>query len=512
MSAALEKLASIHISPARDLATLRLAPGLSRAQLTEEKLSAMLDERGLVRSPERDASVRAAIRAYFAKPHEGVEVPIVRGVPATHGINGHLDLTPEVLESLAGQGEPVLREDGGIEHRARSSVAMVKAGTRLGRLISPIAGCDGTDVFGFAVAARDGVAFKLEADDSIVVGADGWLVATRDGVIEHHEQMLRVTRKLVLREGIDFGTGNVDFPGDVRVERGIADCFVLRVGGNLHVRDLVDAATLDVAGSVVLEHGMAGRGIGTIRAGKDVFAAYLTQVRGTIARDAAFETELADCDLRIGRHLRAPRGTLLRGDVCVGHETELATIGSDAGVATTLRLGWMQDAQDLAKRLHALSQQAIKTLDEASATLGAMSTSAQRMHADEATRLHFDRSTGHAHVERMARAYDLLSRLKREHTLARLVVHEAIHPGTLLHLETWSGAWVVKVQEMLRGPFTIGVSPAGKPIVQWGATQRTTPLEEVAIVSRNAESVDMDVLGRAIARAKEALMPPAKSA
>jgi uncharacterized protein len=514
MSAGLDKLATILITPGKDAAILRLEPGLSRAELTPEALCAMLDAMGLVRHAERDRAVRGAVKTYFDHRHEGLELPILQGVAAAHGIDGHLDLTPEVLESLGGLGEQVLDADGNVQHRARSSLAMVKAGTKLGRLIEPIAGCDGTDVHGHVLAARDGRAFELEPDDSIVVGGDGWIVATRDGVVEHHGRVLRVSQKLVLGGGIDFSTGNIDFPGDVRVEGAIADCFVVKVGGNLHVRDLVDAATLEVAGSIVLESGMAGRGFGSVRAGKDVFATYLTSVRGAIARDTAFETELADCELRIGRHLNAPRGTVLRGDVCVGHASEVGCVGNEAGVPTTLRLGWMHEARELAKRLQSLSAQAQRSTQEASWTLGAMSASAKRLHAEDVTRMHLDKSMGMAHLERMTKAYQMLTRLRREHTATRLVVHEAIHAGTELHLESWGGAWVVRVHRMLRGPMEITLSASGEPVVLWRATHRTTPLREWALVSRSEESVDMDALGRAIAAACEVVRmpPPARSA
>lgn len=466
------------ISPDKLTASVRLEAGLTTDNLNEASLNALLDQRGVVASAERDAAVRALITLYFSHHHDELIVPVAHGTPAVHGIDGRLDLTPDALVGEAQAPEP--RETPGaaptsIDHRARRNVRWVRGGTCIARIVPPIDGCDGRDVLGAVVRARPARPLPLAKHDSISVLPDGAVLAMHDGVVRHDgAARLVVDRTLTIDQNVGFATGHVHYPGDVVIEQGVADRFEVRVGGDLTVHNLVDAAVLDAAGSIVLAKGMAGRGLGTLRAGRDVRSPYLTGVTGSVGRDVELTHELTDCTLTIGRQLLAPLASLVRGEVSLARGGELGELGAAAGVRTLLRLGHHPSLEPLAKRLAQLHTSTKRALEQTDAELNSLAAQGSQDPATQLrrTQLIAAQRAAQGQLGKMIKAFVTLWNAQDRYTASELVVRGCVHPGATLAL----GGLLAEATRPLRGPVQVLLSPAGEPLVKDLSSGKVQPM------------------------------------
>jgi uncharacterized protein (DUF342 family) len=497
MSDTLSKLSRVEISPDRLEAGLVLEKGLAREDVHELALIARLDEVGVVASPDRDLFVRAAIRQYFDSGCARTRVVVATGTRPVHGIDGRLELFGAAPAEPAQPTAPIVTKapDGRVDHHARASIAWIKAGDVIGRLHAPVEGRDGVDVCGGAVRAKGAHAVPFSSDGSVRARADGVLVALRAGVVERHGPHVRVSRTLEVAQDVDFAVGNLVFPGDVVLLKGVRDGFSVESGGDLVVRDLVDAATLVSGGSVTLEKGMAAREIGRISVHRDVQALYLTNVQGTVGRDLVVASEIGNCTLVVGREVKSPHAALVRGQIIVAGACQLGDLGSEAGVETILSLGRQDQAQSLASRAAELlkslgdaagkSQQRLQSLKR----LGGKLSAAQ---AEELTELEFSAQRDTMLLGKATRAFGHLCRVIDANTRARLAIGRAIYKGVRLEV----GGFDATFSKAVRGPLVIESDKGQAPTITIG-TGQTQALATVAkVVRRDAAGDARDLAKR----------------
>lgn len=451
----IDKLVKIEVSRDKLEASLLLGAGINPPELTPVYVAARMSELGLEQTSERAACVLEAIARYVCEEGKAIRHVIARGSAPQHGQDGRLELVE------ANDARTTPDDSGAIDQHERSNVRWIEAGATIARITPATIGADGRDVFGRVIAARTGRAFELLPDESVLVRADGACIALRAGVVERQGRLLRVSNRLVISGDIDFSTGNVRFPGDVEIVKGIRDCFEVHAGGSIFVRDLVDAATMSCAHHMVLEKGIAARELGSLDVGKDLTARYLTNVRATVGRDAMIETEIQNCTLLIGRDMKSPNASIVRGDVSVAGACEIGDVGAEGGAATTLRLGQIARTREILGVLEGAGAKARERVEKANKRLNELRSVKGRISADHAellTEAQFEAQSAAKLYAKACRAGQTLHGLLSEHTKVHLTVRGAIHPHASLH----AGCWIATFTQTLKGPCLIELDAKGE--------------------------------------------------
>ena len=99
--------------------------------------------------------------------------------------------------------------------------------------------------------------------------ADGELV--RDGTVITVQQVHTVAGD------VDMTSGNVNFPGIVRVNGTVQPGFRILAAGDIEVDETVDAALLSSEGSILIGQGIKGEGKAIVRSKKDITALFAEQ-------------------------------------------------------------------------------------------------------------------------------------------------------------------------------------------------------------------------------------------
>ncbi len=260
-------------------------------------------------------------------------VTVAQAIQPEHGADGRVEWLIEE------EHKPHIKPDGSISFYEQSAYTMVSAGQVIARIVPPEPGRPGRNVLGEPIPAKDGQPADVKLDETIIINDQAELVAQLDGVFMRERGRPTIRQILEVSGYVDFSTGNIDFHGDVVVRKGVRDLFKVRATGRIEVRGLVEAATLDCDGDLVLAGGVAGREHALIRSQSNIIARYLNGTRIEVQGDLLFEKEMIGCDALVRGRVVSQQGSIIGGTLAGAKGMEIAVLGSPAGVETTIQLG-----------------------------------------------------------------------------------------------------------------------------------------------------------------------------
>lgn len=426
---------TVRISADGLAATLGIVPPQGGAEISKEDVLAELAAKGITEGIALEAINRAI--------GEGVadEVEIARGQPPVAGEDGWLEsLLPEVRDR-----RPQLDASGLIDYRDLGEIQVVRPGDALMRRHPPTAGTPGVTVCGVAIPPRPGkdVAFApqlagaaLSADDPdcLVATVAGQPVQVRGGMMV--EPVFSV-------DVVNVASGNVRFDGSVKIRGDVAAGMVVRTSGDIEVGGVVESATLDAGGSIVVKGGVIGKlgrkdaGEHIIRCGGSFSAAYAQQVR-VEAGDSIFIDDIAmQCELAAANHIRV--GQRRRGQVIGGRLTATLSIcakvlGSPNRIETRFEVGTPPELHkrqiELAKQRDARETQLL----DISKLLAFADQNPGRLPADKLDKARQTAAALSASIAELRAEEEALARRVELAQGARVVAERAMYEGVVVTL------------------------------------------------------------------------------
>ncbi|MHC4429804.1 MAG: DUF342 domain-containing protein [Planctomycetota bacterium] len=414
-------------------------------------------ERGVAVDSDVEARLGRIVENFRAKPRPMAAI-IARAKEPVNGDDGELIWAEGCDPGAADQA------DGSdtVDYYRRVTYVHVVQGTEVATLREPTEGTDGCDVTGRAIKARPGKPFPVTVDPSLTLAQDGRIIAERDGVLQHEDGVIQVSRLFDVSQSINFTTGNVDFDGSVHVREDVCDRFEVKATEDIVVDGLIEAATIRCAGNLTCR-GMAGRDKGRLMVGGDVDAGYLNGVHGHIDGSLMIRREMINCDLVVRGDLISDQGSVMGGEVAVGGSVSVANLGAEAGTPTTLYLreATLLDVKIL--KLGQLREQLEAELEEAAAS------SLRCLRADI------------VEIEKAIEVCKASRGALGSPKVAPLRVHKEIHVGVSLKINGVS----VTFDRPLQGPMTIDTDARHQLQFRPGDGP-ARPLDTVARIARTA--------------------------
>ncbi len=183
-------------------------------------------------------------------------VLIASGKAAVDGMDGIFEsLIPSVKER-----SPQLDEHGLADFRELGEILMVHAGDPLMRRILAADGEPGLTLSGQTIPAKPGknVAFAMKLDGTRFDPADeNLLIAATDGCPTLLKNGVSV-ETIYTVENVDLHTGNIDFPGTVKVTGDVHTGMTVKASGDIHVNGTVEGVILIAGGDIVVKGGIIG--------------------------------------------------------------------------------------------------------------------------------------------------------------------------------------------------------------------------------------------------------------
>ncbi|MCK4873313.1 MAG: DUF342 domain-containing protein [Phycisphaerales bacterium] len=472
-------------------ATLSIFPDFPADSTARETIIATLTERGIVVT----VQVAAAVEQMLSERKDGdagvMEREVARATPPTHGKDGRfiiVDRFKSLIESPASGGEqkpddddegPQDSDDDVINHRDRSSLLTIAEGELIGNIIPPEPGTDGVDVRGKNLACKEGKPHKLSHDASIEIHQNGEVVALVPGALVEELGRLKVIRELHVGEYVDFSTGNIDFTGDITVNKGVRDGFRISVDGSLIVNGLIEAAVIEATGDAVFRRGMAGREKGRFNIAGSLHARYLDSITGSVGLDLTIDKELVNSEVDIGRRLIAPSGVLFGGGVAVTAEAEVKSLGTPSQ-GTLLFVGSVPALDRILAEAKSLRTQVETSLGEAKERHEAYKQATVKptaSQAEELTEMVFMLSSLESHLSKIDQKINEVQELIDSISRVDVLVLQCIYANTVLRIR----GRTFKFNTNVKGPVRVILAPSGEPMLEDVARGGEAPLVQYAV-------------------------------
>lgn len=442
------------ISGDKFTATLIVPAGFPAAAVTTDACTTTLQTAGVLVTAEVAQACRAVVSDVetHGTKHER-RVVVARAVDPVDGQPGRIDWL-------------IVQHDNDIRsHYDRCAFTMVRRGQVVAAIIDPTPPRDGHDVTGQPLSAKPGAPVVLQFDETLVRDSRGRLVAQIDGALDRSKPVLRIRNLLHIRGDVDFSTGNIDFIGDVIIDKGVRDRFVVRSGGSVHCNGVIEAATIECLGDLTTR-GMAGRERGTATTASNLHARYLDNVTAFVGHDLCVEKSIVNCETIVHGSLKSPRATLIGGRHTVTGPVTLFNVGSPANVPTHIILGTVPRLDPFYHRLvdlvTRLGERQAKLQEEHQMILQTPSRSAAQQ--SRLAELGFEISRcSDAHLRGKA----TLGRLRRRMAEIRTVhlsVSHVLHLGVVISI----CGQHYRVREDFKGPLTIEMDRASQPVIRCG--------------------------------------------
>lgn len=359
-----DSLPTCQVVSAEDAMSANLVLGgnyLNDWTVTMEMVRSALREQGVVcMVPE--AEIQAALNR-FNRDHLPLTLLIARGRPPVPGRDGHLsmlvDPEPEV---------PMPASDGSIDFKDFSFFRTVAKDTRLAQVLPPTAGEPGMNVHGGEIlppearryASEPGLNTALEGLDPL------FLKATLSGRLALRHGIPEVVEVLDVAGDVSLKTGNIDFPGAVRVSGDVHSRMEIRSVGDVEVIGTVEDSVIRSDGAIVIKGGVNGMGSGIIKSRlSSVTIGYLHNQRIESNSHIVVFNEIINSILLARKTIQMRYGkySVLSGHLLAGESMDLFNVGSEAGSKTILEVGKDFEVEVEMAEKNARLQQNMQDLD-----------------------------------------------------------------------------------------------------------------------------------------------------
>ncbi len=172
-------------------------------------------------------------------------------------------------------------------------------------------------------------------------GEDGTkLLATQAGHVEYVGKTFQVKAVLEIDDNVDYSTGNINYMGDVHIRGRVCSGFSVRAAGNITVDGVVESATVEAGGDLIVAKGIVGNTDSVVRADGSVFAKYLensiVHARANLQADCIVNSEVySDGEIQV----RSGRGIIVGGRIRAAKKVSAKVVGSKSESQTRIYLG-----------------------------------------------------------------------------------------------------------------------------------------------------------------------------
>jgi len=276
------------------------------------------------------------IRAFTAGRQYCRDIPIAKGIAPVQG----KPATIKYFFNTQTHAKPTQREDGSVDFHNLNLVNNCKKGDVLAHLTKEVPGTAGVSVFGDVIKPAEVKKRSLTAVKNTCLSPDGLeLCSSVDGHVQLIADKIFVS-DVYRVENVDTSTGNIDYEGSVEVIGNVNSGFSVKAGGNVDVRGVVEAASVEAGGNIIIERGMNGMGKGTLMAGGDIIAKFIEnasiECKGYVRSETIMHSQvLAGTEVTVD----GKRGMISGGRICAKNCVSVKTLGSDMGSDTTIEIG-----------------------------------------------------------------------------------------------------------------------------------------------------------------------------
>ncbi len=276
---------------------------------------------------------------------------VTKGIPATDGKQEHYKL----LVDIEKKPKPSVKDDGSVDYKELIIPNLVYKGDKILQKIPEDAGIAGKNIKGEPIAPKIIAVNSVLPSDDLVPDSDdeNIFIAAKSGLVVQEGKKIRITTNLLINGDVNFSTGNIRFPGNVRVSGDVKSGFKINCDGNVEINGVVEDAYLEVGGDLKIKGGYTGTGAGKIVCKGTVNLTYA--VNQTIeCHTLKFQKEIVNCTVKAREAIHSDFGKIIGGNITAGFSIVVNQIGHEESAGAQITVGSAKELVEKKKELEML--------------------------------------------------------------------------------------------------------------------------------------------------------------
>lgn len=245
----------LKVNPEKNKAFIKITKPLNEDDFTDNDLKKYLEDKKIVYGIKEDI-----LKKIFKKKKFENKILIAEGKPVRHGIDG------KIKYFFQTEIKPKKDEYGNIDYKELSLIQNVKKGGKLAEITPPVKGFEGINVYGEKIPPEEGEAVPLPEGENTQLDNENKniLIAAIDGSVRLNEKKVEVDPVFIVKNDVDYETGNINFIGSVIVYGDVKSGFNIKAKGDIQVDGIIEDSLIRAEGSVLVKGGFIGKGNGKI--------------------------------------------------------------------------------------------------------------------------------------------------------------------------------------------------------------------------------------------------------
>ncbi|MDX9753182.1 MAG: FapA family protein [bacterium] len=267
------------------------------------------------------------------------EVCIAQGIPAMAGTDGYIKYLVDIDDlSLV----PKELSAGRVSFKDVNLFNYISSGQPIAQKIAPVPGKPGLTITNRTLKPMDPLAAEFPAIENTVLSEDKlFLQAAMDGCLSKRGGKITLEPTLRIGGNVSYKTGNLDSRVTVYVTQDIQSDFSVKTDKDLYVQGLIEGATIEVKGELVIKGGVQGKGKAIIEANSNISAKFIANASVNSLGSVLVDGGITNCVIWAAGNvvLSGRNAELVGGEIHADGEVIAEAIGSDLGVKTKIILG-----------------------------------------------------------------------------------------------------------------------------------------------------------------------------
>jgi uncharacterized protein (DUF342 family) len=262
------------------------------------------------------------------------DIILARGNPPVKEVLAFFEINPSLKSP---QAEP--KGNARVDYRAFSPFTIVKKGQILARQRPRKEGQDGKDIYGNSIAhgtiKPEGVSGGEHTKSD-----EKYIYADINGQFIEERGLLRVQDSLEIKGAVDYHTGHIVFPGDIRIEGPVSDGFKIYSGGSLTIKQTFDVTEAITKTDLIVAGGIIGRGRALVKAGGALRTKFIENCKVASRKTISVDADIVNCSIYTMEKIEmSEKGTILGGEIYAVQGIRTGSIGKKSGKATHIHCG-----------------------------------------------------------------------------------------------------------------------------------------------------------------------------
>lgn len=276
---------------------------------------------------------------------------VAEGQLAVNGADSRFEKLVETLRERILRPQLQDARQDRVDLRDLGVMVTVVPGDAVMRRYPPEPGTPGFKVTGEPLLAKPGVEVPWNIGAGTQLSADdgNLLIATQEGLPQEIEHGMQVDELLNI-QNVDAKFGHVTFSGSVMISGNVCEGMRIKAGGSVTVAGLVESATIEAGGDLLVEKGIIGhplhqpgRSSCNIRCAGAVAARFAQYADISAGHDVTVGSQLLHCRVETPGSLTVAdasrsKGSLLGGEIVVGKQVLAVTLGGMADTSTQISI------------------------------------------------------------------------------------------------------------------------------------------------------------------------------